>query len=460
MFLGDEGLGERYPAQLIVPLIDLFVVVLGGFLAYKIRLGHFSLHERYVLAVAVIALLVILLNSAFGAYRQWRITPIVIMLMRLLLVWVLVGVVATSIIYFADAASRYSRLWVGGMLAISYLLASSARVIAKIMLRQARLRGRARRAVFLVGPGQQLLKLAKGMRASPGEGYSIAGFERLSRLPDENCLERVVRRVTETQAREVWISVPLEMGSAVRDIFYALRNHTAEVRFLPDFPDMQLLNHRMSEVAGHLSVDLSVTPMSGMARILKRLEDLLFGGGITVLIFPFCLAIAAAIKFTSPGPVLFKQYRTGANGKKFKVYKFRSMRIHQEENGKVTQASKADPRVTPIGAFLRRTSLDELPQFYNVLQGRMSIVGPRPHALSHNDHYKELVESYMRRHKVKPGITGWAQVNGLRGETDTLEKMEQRVKHDLWYIDNWSLWLDCKIILLTVFKGFLNRNAY
>ena len=460
MSLGDRGLSERYPAQLIVPLVDFAVVILGGLLAYKVRLGSFSLHERYSLAIAVIALLVILLNSAFGAYRQWRITPIAIMLMRLLLVWGLVGVVATSIIYFADAAARYSRLWVGGMLAISFLLAGSARVVAQLMLRQARVRGRARRPVFLIGPGQQLLKLAKSMRASPGEGYSIAGFERLARLPDQHCLDRVVRRVTETQASEVWISVPLEMGSAVRDIFYALRNHTAEVRFLPDFPDMQLLNHRMSEVAGHLSVDLSVTPMNGMARVIKRMEDLILGSLIVLLILPFCLAIAIGIKLTSSGPVLFKQYRTGSNGKKFKVYKFRSMHVHKEAEGQVTQASKSDPRVTRLGSFLRRSSLDELPQFYNVLQGRMSIVGPRPHALAHNEHYKELVESYMRRHKVKPGITGWAQVNGLRGETDTLEKMEERVKHDLWYVDNWSLWLDIKIILLTVFKGFLNRNAY
>lgn len=460
MSLKGGGLGERYPAQLIVPFVDVIAVVLGGVIAYKLRLGSFDLHERYVLAIAVIVLLVILLNSAFGAYRQWRITPIAIMLMRLLLVWGLVGVVATSIIYFADAAERYSRLWVGGMLSISYILTGSARVAAQVMLRQARLRGRARRSVFLVGPGQKLLNIAKGMRASPGEGYSIAGFERLSGLPDQHSIERIVRRVSETRAREVWISVPLEMGGAVREIFYALRNHTAEVRFLPDFPDMQLLNHRMSEVAGQLSVDLSVTPMSGVARIVKRLEDLCFGAVIALLIMPVCIAIAVAIKLTSSGPVLFKQYRTGVNGEKFKVYKFRSMHVHKEENGKTTQAKKTDPRVTRLGAFLRRTSLDELPQFYNVLQGRMSIVGPRPHALDHNEEYKELVESYMRRHKVKPGITGWAQVNGLRGETDVLDKMKGRVKYDLWYIDNWSLWLDVRIIFLTVFKGFLNRNAY
>ncbi|MGD9872416.1 MAG: exopolysaccharide biosynthesis polyprenyl glycosylphosphotransferase, partial [Thauera sp.] len=181
---------------------------------------------------------------------------------------------------------------------------------------------------------------------------------------------------------------------------------------------------------------------------------------IFLMILPVCIVIALAIKLTSPGPVLFKQYRTGINGQRFKVYKFRSMVVHQESAGHVTQAKKGDARVTPIGAFLRRTSLDELPQFFNVLQGRMSIVGPRPHALAHNEYYKDLVESYMQRHQVKPGITGWAQVNGLRGETDTLEKMKARVEHDLWYIDNWSLWLDLKIIFLTVFKGFVNPNAY
>ncbi|BBH32127.1 undecaprenyl-phosphate glucose phosphotransferase [Pseudomonas sp. St290] len=150
----------------------------------------------------------------------------------------------------------------------------------------------------------------------------------------------------------------------------------------------------------------------------------------------------------------------GINGKHFKVYKFRSMVVHNESGGDVTQASRNDSRVTRIGAFLRRTSLDELPQFFNVLQGRMSIVGPRPHALAHNEYYKDLVESYMQRHKVKPGITGWAQVSGYRGETDTLDKMQKRVEYDLWYIDNWSLWIDMKIIFLTVFKGFVNKNAF
>lgn len=455
-----KGLTERYPAQLIVPIVDLLAVIVGSLLSHWWRFGHFQLHERYVLAVAIISLLILMLNGLLGAYARWRVTRISTLIARLCVVWLVVGILATSIIYFAQAADRYSRLWVGMSLLMSFIMAGGARILVQLVLRQARLKGRARRSVFLIGPAHQLINVARGMRASPGEGYSIAGVERLSHLPDDACLERLARRVAASEAREIWICVPLEMGSTVRSIFFAMRNQTAEVRFIPEFRDMHLLNHRMSEVAGHYAIDLSVTPMNGMAQVIKRLEDMLVGGLISLMIFPVCIGIAIAIKVTSPGPVLFKQYRTGANGREFKVYKFRSMEVHQEESGTVTQATQGDPRVTKLGAFLRRTSLDELPQFYNVLQGRMSIVGPRPHALAHNEHYKELVESYMRRHKVKPGITGWAQVNGLRGETDTLEKMERRVEHDLWYIDNWSLWLDLRIIGLTVFKGFVNPNAY
>ncbi|WP_170919498.1 undecaprenyl-phosphate glucose phosphotransferase [Halomonas sp. BC2] len=435
-------------------------VALGGLLAHLWRFGTFRLPERFVLAISVMALLVVVLNAVLGGYTRWRITSLWTLIGRLLLVWLMVALLATSAIYFSHAAERYSRLWVGVTLLLSFGMASAVRLFVQLLLKTARMRGRGRRAVFLVGPGHHIVNVARGMRASPGEGYSIAGIERIDADVNDVWLDRLARRVTETDAKEIWICVPLELGGVVRAIFYSLRNHTAEVRFIPEFRDMRLLNHRTSEVAGHLAIDLSVSPINGMARVVKRAEDIIVGSLISLMILPVCIAIALAIKFTSPGPVLFKQYRTGSNGKVFKVYKFRSMKVHQEKEGVVTQATKNDNRLTPIGAFLRRTSLDELPQFYNVLQGRMSIVGPRPHALAHNEYYKELVESYMRRHKVKPGITGWAQVNGLRGETDTLEKMQRRVEYDLWYIDNWSVWLDLKIIFMTVFKGFKHANAY
>src|SRR5690554_4792523 len=455
----SASFAERYPAQLIVPVVDFIVILFAGIVAHWVRFGMTPNHDRYWLAMTVMGLLVIVFNMAQGGYSRWRITSITKLVMRLLLVWLIVALIATSLIYFAHAAPRFSRLWMGMTLLFSFCVCAALRVMVQLLLRRLRRRGAARRSVFLIGPGQQLVNVAKGMRSSPAEGYSIAGVER-TRILSEQRLERLIQRIEASGAREVWICVPLEMGAMVRAIFYALRNHTVEVRFIPDFPGMQLLNHRMSEVAGHLAVDLSVTPIDGVSRIVKRSEDLILGIVFSMIALPEVVIIAILVKLTSPGPVLFKQYRTGVNGKKFKVYKFRSMKVHKEFNGQVTQATKGDSRLTPIGAFLRRTSLDELPQFYNVLQGRMSIVGPRPHALAHNEYYKDLVESYMRRHKVKPGITGWAQVNGLRGETDTLDKMRKRVEHDLWYIDNWSVWLDLRIIFLTVFKGFINKNAY
>jgi len=175
---------------------------------------------------------------------------------------------------------------------------------------------------------------------------------------------------------------------------------------------------------------------------------------------PVAIFIAIGIKISSPGPIIFKQMRYGWDGHPIKVYKFRTMYVHEETHGKVTQACQGDHRITKFGAFLRHVSLDELPQFYNVLQGRMSIVGPRPHAVAHNELYKDQIDDYMQRHCVKPGITGWAQINGWRGETNTLDKMKRRVEYDLFYIENWSLWFDLKIIFLTLFKGFVGKNVY
>lgn len=457
-----KGLTERYPAQLIMPVVDILAVISGCVFAYWWRFDNFNLSERFVLAMALLSLLIVVLNSAFGAYQRWRVKKVTTLAFRLLIVWLIVAMLATSIIYFTHTSYRYSRLWVGLSLFFSFFIAAGVRVLVQLFLRHIRIKGLATRSVFLIGPGENITSVGKSMRGSPAEGYVLAGIQRIKSKLNTDELARLAERITESGAQEVWLCMSIACANDIRDFMYALRNHTAEVRFIPDFGgiDMQLLNHRVSEVAGLYSIDLSVSPISGVARFVKRLEDLVIGSVICLLISPVCLAIALAIKLTSPGPVLFKQYRTGVNGKSFKVYKFRSMKVHQENSGTITQATKGDSRITPIGNFLRKTSLDELPQFFNVIQGRMSIVGPRPHALVHNEYYKDLVESYMKRHKVKPGITGWAQVNGFRGETDTLDKMEKRVRYDLWYIDNWSLWLDLKIITLTIFKGFINKNAY
>jgi len=206
-------------------------------------------------------------------------------------------------------------------------------------------------------------------------------------------------------------------------------------------------------------VGICETPFTGTNALVKRVSDIVLASAILVLISPILLAIAIGVRMSSPGPIVFKQRRNGLAGEEIIVYKFRSMRA--QDNGPVVrQATKDDPRITPFGAFIRRTSLDELPQFVNVLQGRMSIVGPRPHAVAHNEEYRRLIKAYMVRHKVKPGITGWAQVNGHRGETDTIEKMQARVEYDLEYLRNWSLGLDLQIIVRTIRLVFFDRRAY
>ena len=202
------------------------------------------------------------------------------------------------------------------------------------------------------------------------------------------------------------------------------------------------------------------SPLSGLDTVVKNFSDFVLAFLILVLISPIMLVIALIIKLTSPGPAIFRQHRYGLNGEKFIVYKFRSMKVC-EDGSSITQAQRNDQRSTKVGAFLRRTSLDELPQFINVLQGRMSIVGPRPHAVAHNEMYRKLIRGYMLRHKVKPGITGWAQVNGCRGETQELNKMKERIEFDLHYLQNWTIWLDLWIIMRTVWVVVMRRdNAY
>ncbi|HIG8681784.1 TPA: undecaprenyl-phosphate glucose phosphotransferase, partial [Klebsiella pneumoniae] len=227
---------------------------------------------------------------------------------------------------------------------------------------------------------------------------------------------------------------------------------------IPDVFTFNILQSRTEEVNGIPVVPIFETPLNGINMVLKRLEDIILSVVILTLISPILIIISLCVKLTSPGPIIFKQTRYGMDGKPIKVWKFRTMVVMENDN--VTQATKNDVRVTKVGRFLRRTSLDELPQFFNVLFGGMSIVGPRPHAVIHNEQYRSLIEGYMLRHKVKPGITGWAQINGWRGETDTLEKMEKRVEYDLEYIREWSIWLDIRIIFLTIFKGFIGKAAY
>jgi putative colanic acid biosynthesis UDP-glucose lipid carrier transferase len=275
----------------------------------------------------------------------------------------------------------------------------------------------------------------------------------LGKVPD------VFDYVRKHHIRMVFISQPISADPRVVKLIDELQDTTASVYFLPNIYVFDLMQARFDNIGGMPVIAICESPFTGFNAFLKRASDIVLAACITVLLLPVMAVIGALVKFSSRGPIIFKQRRYGLHGEEIMVYKFRSMTVAENGND-VVQAKKNDQRVTRIGGILRRTSLDELPQFINVLQGRMSIVGPRPHAVSHNEQYRKLIKGYMLRHKVKPGITGLAQVNGLRGETETLDKMEARVECDLDYLRNWSLWLDIWIILRTVQVVLKRENAY
>ena len=257
----------------------------------------------------------------------------------------------------------------------------------------------------------------------------------------------------------IYIALPMSNQPRILQLLDELRDTTVSIYFVPDLFMTDLIQARMDDLGGVPVVAVCETPFTGLNAVVKQAFDFVAAAVILALISPLLVAIAIAVKATSAGPVLFRQHRYGLDGERILVYKFRSMTVC--ENGdRITQAQANDRRVTPLGAFLRRSSLDELPQFINVLQGRMSIVGPRPHAVAHNETYRKLIKGYMVRHKVRPGITGWAQVNGCRGETETLDKMKRRIDYDLEYLRHWSFGLDLRIILRTVGLMHKDPNAY
>ncbi len=324
------------------------------------------------------------------------------------------------------------------------------------------------RSVGIIGLTKRGLDLANEIVNYPESGYKLTAVfdERAPERLDGKFLHKLeggiadgVRLAQEGKIEILFVALPLTNKARIENILKELGDTTVDVHIVPDVFTFNLLHSRMGHVGEIQTISVYDSPMRGGYSIMKRMEDLFLAFSILTVIALPMLIIAAIIKITSPGPVLFKQDRYGMDGKKIKVWKFRSMRVM--DNGEVVkQATKNDPRVTKFGAFLRRTSLDELPQFFNVIQGTMSVVGPRPHAVSHNEEYRKKVAYYMLRHKMKPGITGWAQVNGWRGETDTVEKMEMRIKYDLEYIRNWSIWMDFKIVVFTIFRGFVGKNVY
>jgi putative colanic acid biosysnthesis UDP-glucose lipid carrier transferase len=399
-------------------------------------------------------------------YVSWRGRAMPQLLLRLALSWALVLLVGIVLSFLIHQAGALSRLWVCYWFAFGLVMLVLSRAIAYSVLNSLRRMGVNCKNVVIIGYGATGRELHQRAARQAWCGYEVRAVQAdAEHALDDAAIARIARLadipqfVAANKIHEIWITLPMSASAQLGELPYLLRNALVDIRWIPDTLSMQILSSRMVDFLGFPAVELNRPNSSGLNGLVKDVFDRLFAAVALLALAPLFALLAIAIKFTSAGPVFFRQERLGLNGKPFKVYKFRTMKVHQE-HGTLTQARRDDPRLSPIGHFLRRSSIDELPQFINVLLGDMSVVGPRPHALQHNEMYKDLLELYMLRHRVKPGITGWAQMHGFRGETDTVDKMAKRVKCDLYYIRNWSLWMDLRIIAWTVLHGWSGSNAY
>ncbi|HDT1936453.1 TPA: undecaprenyl-phosphate glucose phosphotransferase, partial [Klebsiella pneumoniae subsp. pneumoniae] len=419
---------------------------------------------HYVL-MALVALVVFqMIGGITDFYRSWRGVEFSVELILILKNWSLSFLLTLGFVTLFsdfDLTFRTFIFWYLAVCAGFVVTRSLIRALAGFFRRI----GYNKRRVAFAGSLPAGISLLETFRKQPWLGFEVKGIYEDS-FSGTYDLELYAGKISDliNEARKgtidrIYIAMHMRDEVAIKNMVSQLTDTTCSVLYIPDVFTFNILQSRTEEINGVPVVPLFDSPLNGINMVFKRLEDIIVSSLILILISPILLVIATAVKTTSKGPVIFRQVRYGMDGKPIKVWKFRSMTV-MENDDKVIQATKNDIRVTKVGKFLRSTSLDELPQFFNVLFGQMSVVGPRPHAVSHNEQYRSLIQGYMLRHKVKPGITGLAQINGWRGETDTLEKMEKRIEYDLLYIRGWSIWLDLKIIFLTVFKGFINKSAY
>jgi putative colanic acid biosynthesis UDP-glucose lipid carrier transferase len=423
----------------------------------------------YLLLAMFSVAIFLLAAESVRLYRSWRTATLSEQVFTMLLSWLMVAMTVFIVSYSEGVTFNYSGQTIQVWLMLAPMTLSIWRVIILLSKEKARDMGYNRRNAVIIGITENGIQLAQELRDNHQLGIDLVGFfddRSPDRLEQENMcstlegnVQEAIEYVRSNHIDHVYIAMPMSAQTRIAQYLKEFSDTTANTYVVPDFFVYNLIQSRIDTIGSVPTLSVHDTPFYGFSTWLKRLQDVVLSSIILVLISPILMAVAIGVKASSPGPIIFKQKRYGLDGRQIVVWKFRSMST-MENGNVVTQATKNDPRVTKFGSFIRRTSLDELPQFFNVLQGRMSIVGPRPHAVVHNEQYRVIVDRYMLRHKVKPGITGLAQVSGYRGETDTLEKMEKRVECDLKYIDTWSTWLDLKIIFMTVFKGFVGKAAY
>ena len=455
---------ESIYSQLLLGL-DLFISFFSLYFCVVLRGVEFGPQYRGLIVLAL--LLIVVIYQSFGTYQ--RPLDAIGIVTRLSKAW---GAVLVSLVFLAfltKTSDIYSRQVILTWIAATYFLQIAAHFL--FLIAQKKLNGNSnwKEPAVLVGAGHLGKYMVESINNDPWIPEKIIGVAD----DDETALsawqapevftiggtDKLLNYLRDNHVKRVYVALPLNASASLERLYVDLLATNIDISWVPDIFGMTLINPNIREVAGVPVFALSETPLIGSRAVTKAIMDKLIAVLAIIITSPIMLATAVAIKLSSPGPTLFRQMRHGWNGKVIEVWKFRSMETHEQSEGVVKQATRNDPRVTRVGRFIRATSIDELPQLFNVLQGRMSIVGPRPHAVEHNNYYSKLIHTYFTRHKIKPGITGLAQVKGYRGETQTLEKMEKRVETDLEYINNWSIALDLKIMIQTVFILF-SRNAY
>jgi putative colanic acid biosysnthesis UDP-glucose lipid carrier transferase len=449
-------------------LVDAAVIVFAQMLARRI---HNEPIGEQTVTVTVIGLLAYGFAAEMsGLYRPYRMETVAREIRDTLVSWMTVPLILVTYWFFTKTSMHYSRVAASLWFGLAPVMLCALRVGVRVGLRVLRAQGHNTRRVAILGCTKDAERLASALDELPWLGLDLQGVyddrsekrRHTSKHPRCKVLGTsgdLVRMCRQGAFDVVYVALPLRAELRTAGILSDLADTTVTVYMVADFLYYSLLRSHWTQVGGIPVVSVHNSPFEGIVAWVKRLEDLVIGSMIVALTLIPMACVAIAIKISSPGPIFFRQWRYGLCGKRIRILKFRTMTVC-EDGPNVKQVSRNDARVTKIGRFLRRTSLDEFPQFLQVLTGELSLVGPRPHAVAHNEQYRSLIHGYMLRHMVKPGITGWAQVNGWRGETAELDKMEKRVQHDLEYIRNWNLFLDLKIIFLTIFGAKKSHNAY
>ena len=459
---------EAVQPSLTLKLLDATSIV-GGLWLLVSLVPDFNSKSTIVVSLIAIGIFN-LFAEVVGLYRRWHGLGFFKEIGCVVLAWAMTIATLTLLGRFSVYSTEISGPAILWWYLLTLAVTLSTRVVIRWFRRYQANRGIGTRTFAVAGINELGVQLAQNVIATPDLRMTFTGFyddrpdDRLSELPteldrNEGKIDILIEAAKAGKVQVVFITLPMRAKDRIRSIIGELTDTTASVYIVPDLFVFQMLNSRWTDIQGLPVVSVFENPLFGVDGFLKRILDVSVATMALLLVGIPMMFVAIAVKLTSKGPILFKQKRYGLDGKQIDVWKFRSMTVC--ENGdKVVQAKKNDKRLTSIGGFLRKSSLDELPQIFNVLSGQMSLVGPRPHANSHNEYYRKEIDGYMLRHKVKPGMTGLAQVNGCRGETETIDKMEARIKFDHKYIRDWSIWLDLRIMFKTLFVVFSRQNAY